>query len=1203
MGLINGTFLQKFSGVLRWLDDEGTSVKATTLSDTSVMEFCWGVDGDYFFTASNTSTGRIEKWARDGTAYTWRRTGIDTFGQYCMAADSSDNLYICKQDDVYILGASDGLTDYSDIGNELSGYNPGAMAVDSSGNCFIATTGSTDCRLFKFNNTLTKQWETQIASSAYACHEIALDSSGNIFVAHDNGVEKFNSSGTSQWSYHPHASSYGNVTDVKIANSGKIYGCQSGNGSYVFRLTDNGTSSTEDWSVDHSGDPQSIAKITVNVNQVVCYPSSGSYDVFAVDESDGTTDTGFTSYDVGNEILCAHNDPLASITVGALTITEAVQYSRWVLTGGTISDCGPLQTTEEVTVRGYGNELIDKLYFKGNYSNIGTPTPRYENFAMVGDPPSEDFGIKAYEYQTYTYNVQVDSDYNQYIMVYRYYTADAASAASSEYYTSAGSYWSVQKWGADGVFVWESDIPIGGIDGMTIDLDYAYVYIFNGYTSGAIQKISCETGEYYTDTYWPIDVLDTFDSIEPNTFKVGRDNKLYFFMYDYSDSSLPYLYKYNLDGTKATNWSTPYALPQGGTGTSPNCIDVTDDGTIAIGAIKVGDTGEAIHVVNSGKTEDWRGDLPGGDNPYGCDHILIHDSDEYVIAESYSGIRKITGETSGICDVSWTVSDNTSTGEGILFNPFWSHDQDYFYAYSSFIASEWSIRKYAYSDGAVQWKTHADDDTELSTSAVAPIPVPAWGITVTFGSNGIVKTYYNGTSDSGSPLTSGDVIYAEAGKDFTFAFVGDTGYYVDEVTVDSVNLGYRSNYTFTNVLNNHTIHVTFGTGFPSGPFTYQYSMTGGILDTFSVGALSESYALRDPVLRWFIVAGPHQETHAIIGEGYLPFDISLLYLINKHRSDNSVASVVEDPRGWLLDGAEYAVADMIANGSLTLTLVQIMGQDGANYPYLYAAGIPTIADTSFTPQQIFNAWVADGPTEAIILDEDYEEIGIYVEEYDGDNYIFALFAQWHPQYTVVRADEHWNMELSVPTNYFFDFLSPDEYQKLLDNTSPVKLPRYSASVGDYELTGLISFSYRLEVGTPSYLTLTCRFSYDIFEEINTRKDDGMSIESVLVSSGQEVRNEVISVDFSEVELIAGENPRLSLSGYSDLHYYNTTAPLRHVMTRTKDENGKTRFRCSQPDFYLRPGCIATYGSYSITVEKIVITVSNGVTQYMDITGE
>jgi hypothetical protein len=76
-----------------------------------------------------------------------------------------------------------------------------------------------------------------------------------------------------------------------------------------------------------------------------------------------------------------------------------------------------------------------------------------------------------------------------------------------------------------------------------------------------------------------------------------------------------------------------------------------------------------------------------------------------------------------------------------------------------------------------------------------------------------------------------------------------------------------------------------------------------------------------------------------------------------------------------------------------------------------------------------------------------------------------------------------------------------------------------------------------------------------------------------------------------------------LGGYSDLSYYDSELELRNVMLRTVDENGKTKFRCSEPDFYIRPGCTAIYGAYSINVERVVIYVQSGVSQYMEVTGE
>jgi hypothetical protein len=313
--------------------------------------------------------------------------------------------------------------------------------------------------------------------------------------------------------------------------------------------------------------------------------------------------------------------------------------------------------------------------------------------------------------------------------------------------------------------------------------------------------------------------------------------------------------------------------------------------------------------------------------------------------------------------------------------------------------------------------------------------------------------------------------------------------------------------------------------------------------------------------------------------------------------------VVEDPRGWLIDGCTYAVADMIANGSLTKTLVQIMGQDGANYPYLYAGGIPTIADESFTPQDIFDAWIADQDTEDLILNEDYTEIAIYVEEDGGDNHIFALFAQWHPQYTVVRAEESWEVQESCsPDLDWFEFWSAAEYTAFIENSSATKLPTYKAKLGDYYLPKLISFSYRLSLSSPSKLQVVVAYDADSYQEIKTRiaADDGLSIEQTVISQGISVSTEVLQSTIDQVEFIAGKNPKVGLVGVADLNYYQVTVPIRNVVTKVIETDGKIRLRCSHPDFYLRPGCSVTYGEDTIVVGEIVVNVSRGVQQIMEV---
>lgn len=70
--------------------------------------------------------------------------------------------------------------------------------------------------------------------------------------------------------------------------------------------------------------------------------------------------------------------------------------------------------------------------------------------------------------------------------------------------------------------------------------------------------------------------------------------------------------------------------------------------------------------------------------------------------------------------------------------------------------------------------------------------------------------------DNGTIVPSGEVLVGANGSQ-TFTIVPATGYRVDSVKVNDVNIGARSSYTFTNVTANQTINVTFRKITPSTP--------------------------------------------------------------------------------------------------------------------------------------------------------------------------------------------------------------------------------------------------------------------------------------------------------------------------------------------------------------------------------------------------
>jgi pectin methylesterase-like acyl-CoA thioesterase len=71
-----------------------------------------------------------------------------------------------------------------------------------------------------------------------------------------------------------------------------------------------------------------------------------------------------------------------------------------------------------------------------------------------------------------------------------------------------------------------------------------------------------------------------------------------------------------------------------------------------------------------------------------------------------------------------------------------------------------------------------------------------------------VDTIY-ATANTGGTINPKDTVLIPSGTDATFLVLKDTGFHIDSVLVDNVNVGVVESYTFTNVTSNHTIAAFF----------------------------------------------------------------------------------------------------------------------------------------------------------------------------------------------------------------------------------------------------------------------------------------------------------------------------------------------------------------------------------------------------------
>ena len=181
-----------------------------------------------------------------------------------VATDSSGNVYVTGGTKGGLDGnTSAGNTDLFVVKYNSSGTkqwtkqlgssgldSANGITIDSSGNVYVAggtygllagssNSGRTDVFLFKFNSSGTKQWTKSLGSNENdLANGVTTDSSGNFYVTGftyqdmdgntsagnaDLFVDKYNSSGTKQWTKQLGTSSYDNASGVATDSSGNVY--------------------------------------------------------------------------------------------------------------------------------------------------------------------------------------------------------------------------------------------------------------------------------------------------------------------------------------------------------------------------------------------------------------------------------------------------------------------------------------------------------------------------------------------------------------------------------------------------------------------------------------------------------------------------------------------------------------------------------------------------------------------------------------------------------------------------------------------------------------------------------------------------------------------------------------------------------------------------------------------------------------------
>jgi uncharacterized repeat protein (TIGR01451 family) len=226
-----GTTPNGYSQIVNYLCGTDTDTPTPTLTNTPFLP----PTPTYTGTAiSGPTPCFITKWGSNGSG---AGQFVDPHG---IAIDSSGNVYVADRHNNRIQKFDSSgayITQWGGLGTGNGQFSyPESIAIDSGGNIYVGETGNNRIQVFDSAGNYIAQWGSLGSGNGQFNRPlaIAIDGSGNVFVAdvYNNRIQKFTSSGVyiTQWGSSGSGNGQFNIpAGVAVDNSGNVYVVDSGN--------------------------------------------------------------------------------------------------------------------------------------------------------------------------------------------------------------------------------------------------------------------------------------------------------------------------------------------------------------------------------------------------------------------------------------------------------------------------------------------------------------------------------------------------------------------------------------------------------------------------------------------------------------------------------------------------------------------------------------------------------------------------------------------------------------------------------------------------------------------------------------------------------------------------------------------------------------------------------------------------------------